>query len=171
VTWFSGGAPQPGDWIKTTKRVKVSLTDYLLGDGAGVPPGTRGVITETTGLFNIALTAQLDGGLFGPVTVRLRPDQVRVIRRGGGLEAYRESAHRRALIRSAAVIATLGPIVIFAARYLAAGGSKGALLVALMNGVFYGVLNTVEYGLTNPMNGLIYCGIVWLIGRLAFGRW
>jgi hypothetical protein len=171
MSWLFGGPPQPGDWIKTTKLVKVGLTDYLLGDDAGIPPGTRGVITEASGIFSTILTARLDGGLFGPVTVRVRAHEVRVVRRNGGIEAYKENAQKRTIVRVAAVIAMFGPILVFAIKYLAAGGSKGGLLVAMLKGVVYGTLDTIEYVLTNPVKGLLYCAIVWLIGRIALGRW
>ena len=91
MSWLFRG-PEPGDWIKTTELIKVTFTDYLMGDDGGIKPGTRGVITRNLG-WN-TLEANLDTGLFGSVTVRVRPNQVRVTRRAGGTDAYTRTTSR-----------------------------------------------------------------------------
>ena len=169
MSWLLGRAPEIGDWIKTTEKVPVSLTDTLTG--GGVPAGTRGVITEVSGIFGSNLVARLDGGLGGSVKARVRPSQVRVIRRSGGTESYRRSASRRNQVRLGAALALLGPLLYFCITYLLRGGTKEGLIVALITGAIYGALGTVEYVVTNPIPGLVYCAVVWCVGRLAFGRW
>ena len=169
MTWLFGGPPRAGDWIKTTEKIPVSLTDTLTN--GGIPPGTRGVVTEVTGFFGGRLVAKVDGGLFGPMTVRMQASQVRVTRRGGGVEAYKQAAGRRGAIRAGAAIAMLGPLLFFSVKYLATGGSPDGLLAMLINGALYSALELLEYLLTNPVHALIYCAIVWLVGRVAFGRW
>lgn len=169
MSWFLGGPPQPGDWIKLTDKVPVSFTDTL--SGGGVPAGTRGVVTDVSGFFGGHLVARLDGGLFGSMTVRVRARQVRVIRRGGGIEAYEQNASRRGAVRIGAATALLAPLLYFAVTYMATGGTTDGLIAALVGGALYSVLDMIEYLLANPVQGLLYCLVVWGVGRLAFGRW
>lgn len=164
-----GRPPAVGDWIKTTEKVPVSLTDTLTG--GGVPAGTRGVITEVSGIFGSNLVARLDGGLGGSITARMRPSQVRVIRRRGGIESYGRSASRRNQVRLGAALALLGPLLYFCITYMLRGGTKEGLIVELINGVIVGAVGMVEYVVASPIQGLLYCAVVWCVGRVAFGRW
>jgi hypothetical protein len=115
-----------------------------------------------SGLLGGHIVARIDGGIFGSITVRLRSGQVRVIRRGGGIENYEKSASRRAQVRLGAALAPLGP----------RGGSKEGLLLALAEGVIYGALDTVSHVLSNPIQGILYCAVVWRSGasRPGVGR-
>jgi len=169
MSWLLGRAPGVGDWIKTTETVPVSLTDALTG--SGVPAGTRGVITKVSGFFGGHLVARFDGGLLGSVTAQVRPSHVRVIRRGAGIEAFNRSVGRRNQVRLGAALALLGPLLYFCSTYMLRGGTKEGLIVELMNSAIYGAQEMLEYVVTNPAQGLLYCALVWGVGRLAFGRW
>lgn len=170
MSWFFGDTARPGDWVVTTEFIKVTLTDHLVGDRGGIRPDTRGVITDSAGFFDTSLQARLDTRFGGPVSVRVRPGQVRVTRRAGGVTAFEQHSDRRGAIRSGAAVALLAPLVYFIASYLLHGGTKDGLLLALLNGAIYGVLGLIEYVLVNPASGVIYLALIWLAGRLAFGR-
>ena len=73
-------------------------------------------------------------------------------------------------VRLGAAVALIAPVLIFATKYLIAGGTKDGLLLALAEGVVYGAISTLELVLTHPLQGLIYIAIVWGVGRLAFGH-
>ena len=162
-----GGSPQPGDWIKTTRPIKTTTADYLIGDGAGIKPGTRGVITKTYG-WN-SLEARLDTGLSGSMTVRVKPSQVRVTRRSGGVDAFNQSASRTRYMRLGVALAFVLPMVYFAVMWFIHGGTKDGLIVAVPNSAIYGAIDLVDYVFRNPGNALIYLGIVTVAGRFAFG--
>lgn len=165
MTIFSA-PPQVGDHIKTTEKVAVTITDAILD--RGLPAGTRGVIVDVSGgWISPRVVARLDGGLFGSPTVRLRPRQVKVTRRGAGLEAYERSAGRRAAVRCGAILAVFGPIAWFCLSYLLRGGNPEGLVAALLDGAFSSAIELVSYALTRPMAALAYCLVGWAAWRLA----
>lgn len=161
-------SPQPGDWIKTTRPIKVALTDYLMGDNGGIRPGTRGVVIRVHG-WN-SLEVLLDTGLFGSITARVRPDQVRVVSRDGGIDSFRETTSRINAMRFGVAMAFVLPIAYFALVWLLKGGTKDGLIAALADSAIYGMFDLLSYALGNPINALIYIAIVSLAARFAFGR-
>jgi hypothetical protein len=49
------------------------------------------------------------------------------------------------------------------------GGTKDGLLVALLDGALYGTLGMIEYVLTSPVQGFLYCVVVWGRGTGGIG--
>lgn len=161
-------SPQPGDWIKTTRPIRVSLTDYLMGDNGGIRPGTRGVVIRVHG-WN-SLEVLLDTGLSGSVTARVRPGQIRVVRRDAGIDSFRETTSRINAIRFGVAMAFVLPLGYFAIVWFLKGGTTDGLTAALVDSAIYGMLDLLSYALSNPINALIYIAIVSVAARFAFGR-
>lgn len=160
------GNPRPGDWVKTTEPIKRGLSDYLMGPAAGIKVGTRGVITRSCG-WN-ALEARLESGLLGAVTVRVKPSQVRVVRRGAGVGAFSDSASRRNAMRFGVAAALVLPLAYFALVWFLRGGTVDGLVVAVLEGVIAGVLDLAMYSLDEPIRALVYVGIVTMAARFAY---
>jgi hypothetical protein len=161
-----GGNPQPGDWIVTTEPIKHSLSDYLSGH-AGIKTGTRGVVTARSGWNSVEV--RLDGGMLGGYTVRARASQVRVTRRGGGVDAFAERSGRLAAARLGVAVAIVAPLLFFAASWFLHGGSKAGLLVAVLDGALYSILDLIGYAITNPIQAILYLILLAVAGRFAFG--
>jgi hypothetical protein len=160
------GTPRESDWIVTTRPIKVGLSDYLMGDDAGVKPGTRGVITKTHG-WN-SLEARLDTGLFGSVTVRVKPHQVRVVRRGGGIDLFEARASRLAWARAGVALALVAPLAWFAVSWFLGGGSDEGFVAAVIDSVIYGAIDLLGYVFASPVQALAYVGLLAIAGRFAF---
>lgn len=158
--------PRVGDHVKTTEQVAVTITDAMLN--RGLPAGTRGVIVDVSGgWISPHVVVRLDGGLFGSPTVRLRPRQVKVTRRGAGLQAYERSAGRRAAVRWGAILAVFGPIAWFCLSYLLRGGRPDGLVVALVESAISSAMELVSYALSSPVSAMAYCLVGWAAWRLA----
>lgn len=158
--------PREGDWIRTTRPIKVTMSDYLLGDGAGIKPGTRGVVLRSAG-WN-SLEVRLDGGLFGSSTIRVKPSQVRVIRRDGGIEAFAASSERLRYARVGVALALALPLLYFVVSWFIHGGTKEGLIVAVLDSFIYGVIDLIGYAISNPLNALLYLLLVTGAWRFAF---
>lgn len=168
MTWLLSGSPQVADWIKTTEKVPVSFTDALTA--RGVPTGTRGVVTDISGFFGSLLVVRLDGGLFGSMTLRLRSSQVRVIRRGGGIEAYEESASRRSgSARCCHSPARAAPVLL--RDRPRARRDQGRTLSRHCRRRVLRRRGHDRVRADESCQALLYILLVWSVGRLAFGRW
>ena len=165
---MSWRTPQPGDWVVLTSPVKTTLTDHLLGDQAGIRRGTRGVVIRSLGWG--ACQVRLDTGLLGSTTARVRRGQMRVVRRGGGVDAFAARSSRLNAARAGVALALVAPFSYFAAAWFAGGGSKGGLLAALIDGLLQGCLDLLSYALAHPLNAALYVGLVTVASRFAFGR-
>jgi hypothetical protein len=163
---FLARNPEPGDWIKTTRPIKLGLSDYLMGDNAGIKPGTRGVVTRNCG-WN-AVEVLLDNGLFGSVTARVKVRDLRVVRRGAGVTSFRQSTSRINAVRFGVAMAFVLPIAYFALMWFVRGGTRSGLVVALLDSAIYGAFDLLTYALSNPVNAVIYIAIVSAAARFAF---
>jgi len=161
-----GRVPQPGDWVATRHRIPISLTDHLLGDAGGLKPGTRGVVVRSSGFGRVE--ARFSIGLAGSVTASVRSSDLRVVRRGGGEDAFAAHTSRLNAARLGVAIALIAPFAYFVVAWHLHGGTKEGLLPALIDGACSGALDLLAYALTNPMKALIYLVIVTLAGRFAF---
>jgi hypothetical protein len=165
VSLFGGGA-QLGDWVVTTKPVKVTLADHLLGDEGGIRAGTHGVVVGRSGWDS--LQVRLDTGILGSTTVRVRAHQVRVTRRGGGVAAFAARSSRLNAARGGVAAALLLPFLYFAVTWFLHGGSRAGLLMAIVEGSANGMLDLLGYVLSHPINGLIYVALLAAASRFAF---
>lgn len=164
MSWFAPAAP--GDWVRSISVIRTSFTDRMLGGDAGIKPGTSGVVVDHVGWGS--LKVRFDTGLFGSVTTTVKSSQVRVTRRGGGVEAHAERAARLRWARAGVGLALLGPVLVFAIRFLISGGSSGGLLVVLLDGAIAGVFDLIGYAFANPLQALLYVAVLTVAGRFAF---
>lgn len=162
------GAPQPGDWVTLRRTVKVGLFDYLIGGEAGVKRGTRGVVVRRSGWGRLEI--RLDTGLTGATTARVRSADVRVVRRGGGSEAFARRTERLNAARAGVALALVAPPAYFSLSWFLHGGSRGGLLAALVSGLLQGVLDLLAFGLGHPVSALLYLLVLGAATRFAFGR-
>ena len=159
--------PAPGDWIVVVKPLKVTLTDHLLSGDAGIRAGTRGVVTARHGWNR--LEGRFDAGLAGTVTTRFAPRDVRVVRRGGGVSAFRARSERMVALRVGVALALLAPSVWVGVRWYASGGSEAGLISGVVEGMLQGLLEMFDYASTHPLGAALYLLVVGTAMRFAFG--
>ena len=161
---MSRWSPEPGDWVRTARRLPVSTYDMLTGDG--LPLGTRGLVRSYR---HGRLVVDLDTG-WGTVTVSLRPRDCFVVRAGGGEQAFRRRASRVLLVRASVLAGLHLPLVLFVASYAwqrgTLDGVQGALVLAAIDSAFA----AVEAAVHSPQQALLYYGVVALLLRFALGR-
>lgn len=162
MTW--GRPIEPGDWVRTTRKVPVTLTDDLVG--SGVPEGARGVVCERSGP---RLRVELEYGLSTvPVTVRAR--DCRLVRRRGGREDFHRWVGRRRAARVGLLCFMAWPLAQFTVLYWwynrSFEGYAGELSLALVDST----LKMTGHLLTDPCRTVIYLGFLALVGRLAISR-
>ncbi len=89
------------------------------------------------------------------------------------MDAFERLAGRRVAVRAGAAVALMSPLLYFSLTHMATGASKDELIIVLANGAISGALELIEYVLTSPVQGVIYCVIVWLVGvsPSGAGRW
>lgn len=162
MTW--GRPIESGDWIRTTRKVAVTLSDDLLG--TGVPAGARGVVCERNGS---RLRVELEHGL-GTVSVTVRARDCRVVRRRGGREGFHRWAGRRRAARLGLLCFVAWPLAEFTVLYWwynrSFEGYTGELALALVD-------STVEMAghlIADPLRTVIYLGFLGLVGRIAMSR-
>lgn len=159
-----GRTPRVGDWVRVTDTTRT--TGLLSGK---LSPGTRAVVTGR-GLLSGNLTIRTaDGGLGGARRARVRPDQVRVVKRGGGVERLNTRAEYRSAARMGAVAVIAIPATVASLLYLARGGSTDGLLVALLDGALKSAITMFEWVVNDPVRALPACLVLWLAWRLTFG--
>ena len=166
MSWFA--PPRPGDWVVLTDTVKTTLTDHLVGGDAGIRRGTRGVVLRTLGWG--ALEVRLDAGIVGGVTARVPASRVRVVRRGGGTDAFAARTSRINAVRAGVGLALVGPFAYFALCWFLHGGSRGGLVAAIVDGLLQGALDFLGFGLAHPLSALVYVLVLTVASRFAFGR-
>lgn len=163
MSWWA--SPEPGDWVRTTRTLPLTLTDHLLGDGAGLPAGSRGVVLSRNGG---RLSVEFDGG-WGPITATIRVDDCRIQRRGAGPEAFRSRARRLALVRVSLAVALTLPVLQFLVAYLWQNGSFDGIIAAFAAASVYGALDFLAAAVQHPVQAAVYCVVVTVLTRFAFG--
>ena len=167
MTWL-WRSPEPGDWVATTVPIRLGIADLLLGGDAGVPVGTRGVVVAALGWDRYEV--RLDGGLFGASRIWARGRDLRVVRRGGGAEAFGLRARRLASARLGVALALVGPLILFAASWFARGGSSDGLVAALAESAIFGAFDVLAFAVSNPVDAALYCITLGAAARVAFRR-
>ena len=167
MSWFSG-TPRTGDWVVLTETVKTSALDHLVGGDSGIKRGTRGVVVGTPAWG--AVEVVLDAGLAGLVTARVRPRQLRVVRRRGGVDAFATRTGHRNAVRAGLALALLGPFASFAMAWVLEGGSSGGRVATLIDGSLQGGLDLVAFGVAHPLSAAFYVAVITAAWRFAFGR-
>lgn len=162
MTW--GRPIEPGDWVRTTRKVPVTLTDELLG--SGVPAGARGVVCERT---RSRLRVELEHGL-ATVAVTVRARDCRLVRRRGGREGFHRWTGWRRAARLGLLCFMAWPLARFTVLYWwyhrSFEGYAGELALAFVDST----LKMAGNLLTDPFRTVIYLGFLALVGRLAMSR-
>lgn len=108
MSWLSP-TPRAGDWVALTQTTPVDLGDHLTGGGA--PVGTPALVTST-GWRHVQI--ELPDGRRTTVS----PQHLRLTHRSGGEQAFRNRSQTRALIRTAAQLAMVAPVIYYALWHL-----------------------------------------------------
>lgn len=156
---------EPGDWVRTTRTVPLTLTDRLLGDG-GLPRGTRGVVIARRGG---RLDVELDVG-WGITRATVKTRDVRAVRRGGGVGEFRARRSRLATARFAVAVALTLPLAHFTILYWWTYRSFDGFVPALVTAALYSAEDSFVAALHQPVKAILYFAVVALLGRFAFGR-
>lgn len=158
------GNPAPGDWVRATRTVPVTLTDRLIGSGIG--PGTVGLVVARTGS---RLQVRWDAG-WGTATCSVPMSDCRLHRRGLGEEAFARRTRVLTTVRVALALFLLWPFVQFAVLYLWMNRTTDGLLPALAVSTVEGALDFVGLALTHPVQSLVYAAFLASLSHLAFRR-
>lgn len=162
MTW--GRPIEPGDWVRITRKVPVTLADDFLG--SGVPAGTRGVVCDRSGS---RLRVELDHG-FATVAVTVRSRDCRLVRRRGGHENFHRAAGRRRAARVGLLCFMAWPLAQFTVLYWwynrSFEGYTGELALALVDSA----VEIADQLVTDPVRALVYLGFLTVVGRLAFAE-
>lgn len=162
MTWLQG-PPQPGDWVRTTRIIKHGFADYVAA--GGIRPGAQGVVIRSIGGRS---EVELDGGIFGTVTIRVANRDLRIVRRDGGYDGFRRRRERLNAVRWGVAIALAAPFVVFSAEYLAGGGSIGALPGALALAGISAMDQLLVEAFSHPLSTALFVGAMALASRFAW---
>ena len=163
MSWWSAG--EPGDWVRATASIPVTVSDRLTGQG-GLPAGTLGVVLDR---YGSRLRVEFDAG-WGTATATVNGRSVRVVRRAGGTSAFRTRTRRLTLARLAVAVALALPVLQFVAAYIWAYRTFNGIVPAFVEGAVYGAQDSFLAALHQPRQAIIYFGVIALLSRFAFGR-
>jgi hypothetical protein len=157
------GSVQEGDWVKATD----TLTVGMFG-GSMIRPGTKGVVTSViSGWFSSRAAVTFDGE-FGTVRATVPVSKLRVVRRGGGVEAFTSRRGRLMAARAGLMIFVAWPVISFVAQYLWLNHGFSGITRAFALGVIDSFGDYLNMLLTSPVRGALYLGFLGLVGRLAW---
>lgn len=157
-----------GDWVEAIEPIPVTLGDHLLS-GAGIAPGTRGVVIgEPRGLLNPTVAVRFDTGIGGTCQVDTPLSKICVRRRAGGVERFTQRSQRLRMVRLGVAVALCAPLVYFIVSYLWTFRTVDGLLPALASAALDSAAATVEFALTRPLEALVFLLLTWGLGRFAF---
>ena len=160
MTWLR--SVEPGDWVRTTRAVNVSLTDCLTG--AGIPPGARGVVCERSGS---RLRVELEHGL-STVSTTIRVRDCRIVRRQGGRDDFHRSAGRRRAVRLGLVVFTCWPLAQFTVLYGWYNRSFDGYAAGLALACLDSSVEIAGHVVADPVQTVLYLGFLAAVGRYAF---
>lgn len=157
------GYPEPGDWVRLKRLTPTSFTDHLTGDG--LPAGSLAVVTSRSGG---SLEVEVDAG-WGSTRTRVRASEVRLVRRGGGQEAFARRVHHLTVVRVSLALFLLWPVLQFTGWYLWEYRTFDGLTTALAIGMVEGAMEQIAELIADPVRGLLLLGFFAVLGRIAFG--
>jgi hypothetical protein len=162
-------SPRQGDWVRSTRRVTVGFVDSL--SGGGLPPGTPGVVvSDSVGACSSDVLVEFSSGLGGTVSARVASRHLRVLRRGGGVRAFRRHTNQLWAARLGVATAFLGPLLWFVASYVVTHRGTDGLASALVCSLVYGALDFATFLLEDPVRALVYLAVTSVAWKFAFGR-
>ncbi|WP_286928886.1 MULTISPECIES: hypothetical protein [Aeromicrobium] len=159
--WHTAG---PGDWVRADKHIHASLGDYLVG--AGISPGTRGVVVERRG--GRALVEFGHG--IGATRATVPVNNLSVVRRGGGIDSFHTRSRRMAVVRLALAAFLLFPLAQFVILHLWEHHTFAGIVPAFAEAAVWSVGDWLGMLLGNPVQTLVYCGFLWVLAKIAFRR-
>jgi len=157
---------ETGDWVRSTRTLRVTLTDHLQGGRAGIPAGTDGLVIDRSGR---RIRVEFDTG-WGPCTATISPSDCRVTRRAGGVDAFRRRAHTRMLVRLGLLIALMMPFLYFAGWYLLHYRTFDGFVPALATQSIASFGDWLSMAIEHPVQTVIYASVLALISRFTFGK-
>lgn len=157
------GYPETGDWVRLKRTTPTTLTDHLTGDG--LPAGSLAVVTSRSGR---SLEVEVDAG-WGSTRASVRANDVRLVRRGGGREAFARRVHHLTVMRISLALFLSWPVIQFTGWYLWEYRTFDGLTTALAIGVVEGALEQIEELIVDPVRGLLLLVLFAVFGRIAYG--
>ncbi len=165
MSWLLG-TPRPGDLVTVTERISTGLFR-----GAGIAPGTSAVVISCdNGLFSQRVNLRADNGI-GTIDVTAKVNQVRIARRGYGLERFERRTGRLTAMRLGVAAALVGPLAIYCIRFIVfEHGTVPELISDLTIGAVDQTFELAAYALEQPARASLFIGSGWLLWRFAFRR-
>lgn len=157
-----------GDWVIAKGIIRTTIGDHLMS--SGIAPGTRGVVIDAAvrGWWNPTVRVRFDVGFGALVDARAPVRDLRVRRRGGGIEQFGRRAGLVGAARAGIALALLAPLIYFIAVYLYTYRTFDGIVPALMMSAFDSADATVAYLISNPAQGVFFLVLSALLSRFAF---
>lgn len=159
MTW---GAVREGDWVRNRATMPVTISDHL--SKSGIKPGTRGVVTATTGS---RANVTFDGGI-GTVSTTVPIRSLRVVRRGGGVDRFATHQSRLNAARAALALFLAWPVISWVIQYVWINKSFSGMIPAFAVGVLQSIGDWITLLVTSPLHTVIYLVFLAILGKLAW---
>ncbi|WP_432246235.1 hypothetical protein ACRB8A_20185 (plasmid) [Arthrobacter sp. G.S.26] len=140
------------------------MTDHLLG--AGLPAGTRGVVTGRNGN---RLNVEFDTG-FGTASAIVPVAKCALVRKGGGKDVFIRRAGTVATIRIALSLFLTWPLLQFAGLYWWEMRSFDGIVEAFTLAGFESLGDWLLTAIHDPLPALTYALFIAVLSRFAFKR-
>lgn len=157
-----GTHPGAGDWVKVTETMPVSVTDHLFG--AGLPVGTRGVVTGRTGN---KLDVEFDTG-FGTTRAIVPTTKCALVKRGGGKDVFIRRAGTVRTIRLALGLFLTWPLLQFAGLYWWEKRTFDGIVEEFTLAAFESAGEWLMTVIHDPLPALTYALFIAVLSRFAF---
>ena len=161
-----------GDWVRTTRVTKVTLTDQITT--TGLPPGTPGVITARNGS---RVTVDLATG-YGTITTIIPVRDLRTTRAGGGITSFHHRIGITTVVRLALAGFLLWPFAQYSIDYVAAYGSFDGFIESLPLAALDSLGASIIAAANDPLAALVYAAFLTVVTWIAFphrpkrgGKW
>lgn len=160
-----GPSIRVGDWVRADRQIPVTMSDHL--SGAGLSRGTRGVVTDVAGQ---RLTVEFESGWGGMVRARTLVRDVRLVRRGGGLDRFSRRNAYVGHVRLGLALALFFPFIYFVVWYRLRHGGFDGIVAAFAESAIDSALATVDAAVAHPVQTVVYLLITGLVSRWVFRR-
>lgn len=160
--------PQVGDWVVATSEIGARVS---LISSRRLPVGTRGVVTTAVhGWWQPRVGVRFDAGLSGIVECDAEVARLRVVRRGGGHDAFVRRAQIGGAARAGVAVALLAPLVYFVVAYVWTRRTVEGLTGAVLGAVIDSAVGTAGSAITHPVTTAMFLLVGGVLARFAFRR-
>jgi hypothetical protein len=157
------GSPEPGDWVRLTRMVPVTLADHIGGDG--LRRGSRALVIAR---YGGRVELDVDAG-WGSCRTTVSLGDCALVRKGGGAKAFRSRTRTITIVRVSLALFLSWPILYFVGVYLWTYRSLDGIVAAFMMNVVDGIPDQIDAALHEPVKAVAAAVLFAVIMRVALG--